>query len=585
MNRLLSRLLKFKGRLIPRFILLTKPYLLSEKRWSAWGLLALLVILMLADTAASVILNLQTGEFTSALADRDSTRYWKSIYLSVLLLAVAVPIYGLYYFVRDRLTLHWRTWMTNRYVTQYLHNRTYYALTSSPHIDNPDQRLTDDINSFTGKSIYFLLIFIETGLQIIAFSGVLWLISRSLVWVLLLYAIAGTLLTIFLFGRPLVGLNFFQLRNEADFRFSLIRVRENAESIAFYRGEERESQYALARFGEVISNNSRLINWQFFLNLFQFAYSSSILIIPGIILAPRVMSGELEIGTVVQATGAFAKVFGALNVVVNKFDQLSYFTAGVGRLDRFARSLKLYEEQDDRSTLEKSPQVVTKLGQTVAFDKVTVQTPDGKRVLVKDLSIELPRGERLLIAGASGGGKSSLLRVFAGLWVIGRGTVTRPNLDEMLFLPQKPYMVIGSLRDQLLYPTPGSHVEDRDLQQALTIVRLPQLIDRCGGLDVTSDWGKVLSLGEQQRLAIARAILSERSYLILDEATSALDEENEAEIYRILVEAGTTIISISHRPHVAKFHTQVLMLDGKEGWSIVGAKEYLDEYNKGVNRH
>ena len=585
MNRLLSRLLKFKGRLIPRFILLTKPYLLSEKRWSAWGLLALLVILMLADTAASVILNLQTGEFTSALADRDSTRYWKSIYLSVLLLAVAVPIYGLYYFVRDRLTLHWRTWMTNRYVTQYLHNRTYYALTSSPHIDNPDQRLTDDINSFTGKSIYFLLIFIETGLQIIAFSGVLWLISRPLVWVLLLYAIAGTLLTIFLFGRPLVGLNFFQLRNEADFRFSLIRVRENAESIAFYRGEERESQYALARFGEVISNNSRLINWQFFLNLFQFAYSSSILIIPGIILAPRVMSGELEIGTVVQATGAFAKVFGALNVVVNKFDQLSYFTAGVGRLDRFARSLKLYEEQDDRSTLEKSPQVVTKLGQTVAFDKVTVQTPDGKRVLVKDLSIELPRGERLLIAGASGGGKSSLLRVFAGLWVIGRGTVTRPNLDEMLFLPQKPYMVIGSLRDQLLYPTPGSHVEDRDLQQALTIVRLPQLIDRCGGLDVTSDWGKVLSLGEQQRLAIARAILSERSYLILDEATSALDEENEAEIYRILVEAGTTIISISHRPHVAKFHTQVLMLDGKEGWSIVGAKEYLDEYNKGVNRH
>ena len=211
-----------------------------------------------------------------------------------LVLVLAVPIYGFYYYVRDRLTLHWRSWMTNRYVSQYFRDRTYYNLTYSTHIDNPDQRLTDDINSFTGKSIYFLLIFIETGLQIVAFSGVLWLISHSLVWVLLVYAIAGTMLTTVVFGRPLVGLNFFQLRNEADFRFSLIRVRENAESIAFYRGEERESRYALDRFDDVVGNSRRLINWQFFLNIFQFAYSSATLIIPGIILAPRVMSGELE---------------------------------------------------------------------------------------------------------------------------------------------------------------------------------------------------------------------------------------------------------------------------------------------------
>ena len=274
MNRYFSRLLRIKGRLVPRFILLTKPYLLSEKRRSAWGLLVLLVILMLADTTASVLLNQQSGEFSSALADRDSPRYWKSIYLSVALLVLAVPIYGFYYYVRDRLTLHWRSWMTNRYVSQYFRDRTYYNLTYSTHIDNPDQRLTDDINSFTGKSIYFLLIFIETGLQIVAFSGVLWLISHSLVWFLLVYAIAGTMLTTVVFGRPLVGLNFFQLRNEADFRFSLIRVRENAESIAFYRGEERESRYALDRFDDVVGNSRRLINWQFFLNIFQFAYSS-----------------------------------------------------------------------------------------------------------------------------------------------------------------------------------------------------------------------------------------------------------------------------------------------------------------------
>ncbi len=579
MNRYFSRLLRIKGRLIPRFILLTKPYLLSEKRRSAWGLLVLLVILMLADTTASVLLNQQSGEFSSALADRDSPRYWKSIYLSVALLVLAVPIYGFYYYVRDRLTLHWRSWMTNRYVSQYFRDRTYYNLTYSTHIDNPDQRLTDDINSFTGKSIYFLLIFIETGLQIVAFSGVLWLISHSLVWFLLVYAIAGTMLTTVVFGRPLVGLNFFQLRNEADFRFSLIRVRENAESIAFYRGEERESRYALDRFDDVVGNSRRLINWQFFLNIFQFAYSSATLIIPGIILAPRVMSGELEIGVVVSATGAFVKVFGALNIVVTKFDQLSYFTAGVGRLDRFARSLKLRDDQDDQPPNDTLPQIITKPDQEIAFEGVTVQTPDGKRILVKDLSIELASGERLLIAGASGGGKSSLLRVFAGLWLVGRGTVSRPNLDDMLFLPQKPYMVIGSLRNQLLYPMSDSRISDDSLQKALAIVQLPKLVERCGGLDITSDWGKVLSLGEQQRLAIARAILSECPYLVLDEATSALDEDNEAEIYRILVDSGTTLISISHRPQVARFHTQVLVLDGEEGWKIVEPETYLSEHN------
>ena len=223
-------------------------------------------------------------------------------------------------------------------------------------------------------------------------------------------------------------------------------------------------------------------------------------------------------------------------------------------------------------------QIVTTTDPDIAFDDVTVQTPDGKRILIKELSMQLAGGERLLIAGASGGGKSSLLRVFAGLWNTGCGNISRPDLNEMLFLPQKPYMVIGSLRDQLQYPANGSELTDEDIERALTVVQLPKLVERCGGLDATSDWGKVLSLGEQQRLAIARALLSKRPYLILDEATSALDEHNEAEIYRILVESEATLISISHRPLVARFHTQVLILDGEEGWKLVAAEEYLEDH-------
>lgn len=484
--------------------------------------MALLALLLLGNTAFSVFLNEQAGEFTSALAAHDSERYWISIYKSVSLIAAASPFYVFYYFVRDKLVNYWRRWLTHNFLDTYFRNNAFYKLAFNTEIDNPDQRIAEDINTFTLKSIYYFLLAIETTLQLVAFSGVLWSISKTLVLFLVFYATIGTLVASMVFGRSLVALNFFQLKREADFRFSLVRVRENAESIAFYRGEAPESLNIKRRFADAFENYNRIINWQWFLNLFQYFYSSVTLILPGIILAPQVLSGEIEVGRVVQAAGAFAAIFAALTVIVNNFDSLSRFAAGVSRLDKFANSL----ENSALAHTHDSEVITTHEGERLVLENLSLQTPDYKRTLIVDLSMKVIPKEGVLIIGASGGGKSSLLRAIAGLWDAGNGTIIRPPLNEIFFLPQRPYMIIGTLRGQLQYPS-NKKSTDEELLDVLEDVNLADLPERFGGLDIESDWGKILSLGEQQRVAFARVLIAKPRYVILDEATSALDSKNE----------------------------------------------------------
>ncbi len=535
----------------------------------AAGLLALLVALLLGQTGFAVLFNQQTGEFTSALADRDADRFWNSIYYFVGLLVVAVPIYAFYYFVRDKLAIRWRRWMTDRFLGDYFGNRAFYQLTANRDIDNPDQRIAEDINTFTQKSLTFLLIAMGAVLQLIAFSGVLWSISRWLVLFLVIYAAAGTAVTFLVFGKPLIGLNFQQLRREADFRFSLVRIRENAESIAFYRGEDEESARVKRRFAGVFDNFNKLIKWTLSLSLFQYGYGFVTIILPSVIIAPRVLSGELEVGSVVQAAGAFAALLAALTVFVDNFDSLSRFAAGIERLDTFALSLK-----PQSGTGTTGPVIDRVEDPGLALDHLTLHTPNYQRILVKDLSVSVKTGEGLLIVGESGGGKSSLLRAVAGIWNSGAGTIARPRLEDMLFLPQHAYMVLGDLRSQLHYPSKSLTFSDRELADVLKAVNLSGIVDRFGGLDVELDFSKVLSLGEQQRLAFARLLLGKPRYAILDEATSALDVENEDNLYRQIDPSATTLVSVSHRSTVLKYHTHVLELDGKGGWRLCAAGDY-----------
>jgi putative ATP-binding cassette transporter len=555
-----------------QFVNVAKPYWLGDEKKRAWSLLLLLIVLMLVETKLAVMLNNQAGEITSALAAKDGDRFWTNVRNCLVVLAFAVPIYAFYYYMRDLFANQWRRWLTGRFLDGYLKNRKYYELGTDPEIDNPDQRISEDINTFTGRSINFLLIFLSSFMQLVAFSAVLWSISHLLVGVLTAYALTGTVLALFVFGNPLITLNFWQLRREADFRFSLMRLRENAESIAFYRGETQERAHIDGKLDKVIQNFGKLIKKQRALNLFQRTFSQLTLVLPAVILADRVLSGELEVGQAVQAAGAFTAVFSAVGVIVDNFESLSRFVAGIGRLQ--ALSDLVLPGAKTKAAVDQRPRIEMRAGDHLALEAVTVYPPKSERVLIKDLNLALQPGDALLITGESGCGKSSLLRAIAGLWQTGSGTIQHPPLEDFFFLPQQPYLQPGTLRSQLIYPSTHTDLDDEQLLAILDEVHLPHLAKRVGGLDAQQDWEKLLSGGEQQRLAFARVLVHEPAIVILDEATSALDSANEASLYGRLRARGTTLISIAHRTAVLRHHTHVLHLTGDGGWEVHGAEGY-----------
>jgi putative ATP-binding cassette transporter len=572
---------RFNFRVFRRFWAIAKSYWFGDEKWKARGLLLLLVILLLGYTGLSVVLNNKRGVLISALSSKDEARFWETVLIFIGVLVAYAPLLGGYDYLQKRVGVEWRRWLTGRFVDDYFKDRSFYEIQQfKTDIDNPDQRIAEDVRNFTQESLAFLLVVAGSVLQVIAFSGVLWGISKNLVGFLVLYALLGTLITIFIFGKPLVRLNFEQLKKEANFRFSLVRIRENAEAIAFYRGENQESAQVKHQFMEAFDNFKRLIFWELNLNILTNAYEFIPFVLPAIVVAPAVFAGDLEVGKVTEAQGAFVRVFFSLNVVVARFQSLTSFGAGIDRLFDFAQALDHVDleqaeaepEQEEHPTIGEHPTITVEPAEHIALKGFTLQTPNYQRTLVEDLGLDLPEQKGLLIVGPSGCGKSSLLRAIAGLWNSGSGTLERPDLDHMLFLPQKPYMIMGSLRDQLLYPNTDQDVDDETLKEVLQQVNLADLDERFGGFDAAEDWGDVLSLGEQQRLTFARILLNKPAFAILDEATSALDLANEAKLYDHLQHTGTTFISVGHRESLNQYHQSVLELAEDHTWQLKSPK-------------
>ncbi|MCC5602107.1 ABC transporter ATP-binding protein/permease [Nostoc favosum] len=583
----------FNYRLLHQFWRVGKLYWLSQQRWKAVALLLLLLCLSLLGTGLLIAVSIFLGEMESSLAAADKNRFYQAVIIFFGVLFIGVPIISLKVYIQGKLNLFWRQWLTDYFLNKYFYQQNFYRLTAYSEIDNPDQRIAEDIQNFTQQCLYFALVISDSILQLIGFSGLLWRISQPLMMFLIIYAIAGTVVTTIAFGRILVGINLEQLKREADFRYGLIRIRDNAEAIAFYQGEVVESQELWQRFGRVFSNFTRLIRWQLGLDLFQNSYQYITFLLPTLVLAPQILSGELEIGVSAQAGVAFRSILIALGLIVSQFEQLSALAAAVTRLDELQTVMHgaqnptrpighppdaLGRELD----FPVSPQNIGGLrgvipkgrdgeGCTVlnwvedaclSFQNVTLQTPDYQTVLVQDLSFTLTVGESLLISGKSGVGKTSLLRALAGLWEAGSGTITHPERSHLLFLPQRPYMVLGSLRQQLLYPHSDRVVAKDELLQVLQQVNLTNLVERTAVLDIVEDWGRVLSVGEQQRLAFARLLLQSPQYAILDEATSALDENNQTLLYELLQKTDITYISVGHRSSLRSFHRWMLELQG-----------------------
>jgi putative ATP-binding cassette transporter len=553
---------------------IARPYWFSEERWVARGLLAAVLVMNLAQVWINVRLNTWRNDFYDALQNYDETGFFYQIVLFTLLAGgfIVLLIFGNY--LQQLLQIRWRRWMTTVYVREWLSDKIYYRLQlSGDGTDNPDQRISEDLNMFPAQTLNLSLGLLTNLVQAVSFSFILWGLSGPLVlslgqqtltipgymfWAVLIYTAAATWLAIRL-GRPLIALNFAQQRLEADFRFSLVRLRENTESIAFYGGEPRELETFSDRFRGVYGNFLAIMLRTLILGSAQGGTGQAAVIFPYLIMAPRFFAERLLIGAIQQLADAFITLQNSLAFIVNAFNDSNPLVSITNWLAVVHRLSTFRDRVDEIHEALREPQPITseRAGRGVAVTDLQLDLPNG-RMLRKGLNLDVAPGEALLIKGPTGTGKSTLLRAIAGLWPFGRGRI---RLDEgrAFFLPQKPYIPLGDLRHALLYPDAGIGIRTEQLVDVLNKVGLGHLASELDRVDL---WSQRLSGGEQQRLAIARVLLAEPAIIFLDEATAALDEAGQATVYRLLRDLPwhPTIISVGHRSTLPQFHDRVFDL-------------------------
>ncbi len=559
---------------------LMSSYWHSQEKWKARGLLAGVIALTLGQVYMLVLLNGWNNDFYNALQQRAFESFWPLIgqFAGFAFLHIIFAVYAVY--VRQILEIKWRNWMTDKYLDRWLGHQTYYRLqvAGQDDMDNPDQRIADDVNSFVNLTLGLFVGVLKQATSLVAFVVILWNLSGSLdiplgdtvlsvpgymVFVTLIYSAVGTWLA-HKVGRKLIRLNYDQQRFEADFRFSMVRVRENSESVAFYGGEKPELQNFRERFALVIGNFWGLMKRTKLLNFYVNGYAQIAIIVPVLMCAPQYFNGTMQLGGFMQTISAFGRVQDALSYFVESYDSIAQYVAVIRRLGGFAGHM------EEAEALAPSFDFTRNTSNALQLWQMDIALPDGRQ-LAEKLSIAVPAGKRLLISGGSGAGKSTLLRAIAGIWPYGTGEISLPTGWRTMFLPQRPYLPLGSLRRAIYYPQPVPENIDDNLAGLLERFGLQKL---AGQLDTVDDWSRILSLGEQQRLAFIRILLLRPDIVFLDESTSALDEPREAQAYEILHQLlpKMAVVSVGHRSSLLNCHDKQLVLAGDGYWKLQDIK-------------
>ncbi len=552
-----------------RFVRVVKSFLSSEVRWRALGLFAVLIGFLFAISGLNVVNSYVGRDFMTAISDRDRAGFVRmaTLYIGVFAASTVVAVFQR--FAEERLGLLWRAWLTGRLITFYLAGRTYYWLKEMGSVDNPDQRIAEDVKAFTATTLSFTLIFLNATFTVVAFSGVLWTISRVLFGVAVGYAIVGSLLTILL-GRPLIGLNYRQLDREANLRSALNHVNEHAESVALLHAEDQLTGRLRRRLDDLVDNYRRITSVNRNLGFFTTGYSYMIQIIPALIVAPLYIRGEVEFGVVTQSAMAFAQLVGAFSLIINQFQSISSFTAVIARVDALGEAVEHTMAPDSLA-------IETALDRDrLSYERLTLRAPDSAGALVKDLSLSIPRGARLLVTGSNEAARVSLFRATAGIWNGGEGKITRPPLDEILFLPQRPDLPPSTLRELLLWP--GRAASDDEILAALRAAGLGPVVERAGGLDVQRDWQAFVSLGDQQLLVSTRIVLARPRFAFLDRADTTLGPGQVRQALEQLTQNSITPIHMAATAESDEQYDAVLEIDcdGAWAWRWTGADPAQD---------